>query len=134
MPCERIEKPAGGFDVAPNLENYAAARADFSWGAARRELEGLPGGAINIAHVAVDRHVAGGNGERLALRWLGSSIIPRQVLLRQASIPTASARVRSRAISLTTFRANALGRNFLKSPSACGAAIITRSSKRPECS
>lgn len=33
-------------------------------------LEGLPGGALNIAHEALDRHVAAGFGERLALRWL----------------------------------------------------------------
>ncbi|HEU5169911.1 MAG TPA: acetate--CoA ligase [Gemmatimonadales bacterium] len=45
----------------------------FSWAAARRELDGLPGGnGLNIAHEAVDRHAlpprAGG---RVAIRWLG---------------------------------------------------------------
>jgi acetyl-CoA synthetase len=33
-------------------------------------LDGLPGGALNIAHEALDRHVAAGHGERLAIRWL----------------------------------------------------------------
>jgi acetyl-CoA synthetase len=31
----------------------------------------LPGGGLNIAHEAVDRHAAGARGERVALRWLG---------------------------------------------------------------
>jgi acetyl-CoA synthetase len=34
-------------------------------------MSGLPGGGLNIAYEAVDRHVAQGHGERLALRWLG---------------------------------------------------------------
>ncbi len=42
------------------------------WDQARQELAGLPGGAgLNIAHEAVDRHVAEGNGERIAIRWIG---------------------------------------------------------------
>jgi len=37
--------------VAPNLADYAAARAVFSWAAVRAGLEGLPDGAgLNIAH------------------------------------------------------------------------------------
>jgi acetyl-CoA synthetase len=58
--------------VVPNLGDYARACADFSWDGARRELDGLPGGlGLNIAHEALDRHVAHGRGESLALRWLG---------------------------------------------------------------
>jgi acetyl-CoA synthetase len=34
-------------------------------------LEGLPGGGLNIAHEAVDRHVLAGRGNKLALRWIG---------------------------------------------------------------
>ncbi|TCO78156.1 acetyl-CoA synthetase [Plasticicumulans lactativorans] len=68
-----IEKPRGLAGPAPNLADYAAARAGFSWEAARRELDGLPGGAgLNIAHEAVDRHAAGPRREHLALRWLGA--------------------------------------------------------------
>jgi acetyl-CoA synthetase len=33
-------------------------------------LDGLPGGGLNIAHEAVDRHVAKGRGGRTALVWL----------------------------------------------------------------
>ena len=58
--------------VSPNLEDYARARAEFSWAAARADLDGLPSGrGLNIAHEALDRHVARGRGEHLALRWLG---------------------------------------------------------------
>jgi acetyl-CoA synthetase len=67
-----IEKPPGGWAVAPNLTDYAATRAAFSWEAARAELDGLPGGnGLNIAHEAVDRHATGPRRNHLALRWLG---------------------------------------------------------------
>jgi acetyl-CoA synthetase len=56
--------------AAANLPDYAAARAGFAWDQARARLDGLPGGGLNIAHEAVDRHVAHGQGDRLALRWL----------------------------------------------------------------
>jgi acetyl-CoA synthetase len=57
--------------VPPNLADYDEDRARFTWEAARRELDGLPGGGLNIAHEAVDRHVEGARGEKIALRWLG---------------------------------------------------------------
>jgi acetyl-CoA synthetase len=41
------------------------------WEAARARLEGLPGGGLNIAHEALDRHVAAGHGRQPALIWLG---------------------------------------------------------------
>ncbi len=46
-------------------------RASFSWAAARAELEGLPGGGLNIAHEAVTRHARGPLADAVALRWLG---------------------------------------------------------------
>ena len=48
-----------------------AARAAFSWAAARGRLNGLPGGGLNIAHEAVLRHVDMGHGAQVAIRWLG---------------------------------------------------------------
>jgi acetyl-CoA synthetase len=38
----------------------------------RQALDGLPGGGLNIAYEAVDRHAAGPRRERTALRWLGN--------------------------------------------------------------
>ncbi len=66
-----IAKALNPSGVPPNLPDYQAACAGFTWEAARAELDGLPGGAgLNIAHEAVDRHAAGPAGERPALRWL----------------------------------------------------------------
>ena len=50
---------------------HGEATMDDFWAEAREALDGLPDGGLNIAHEAVDRHVAEGRGERVALRWLG---------------------------------------------------------------
>jgi acetyl-CoA synthetase len=68
-----IKKPPCG-QVVPNLGDYDKARAEFSWDVARRELEGLPNQrGLNMAHEAVDRHAAGPDWDRVAIRWLGKS-------------------------------------------------------------
>jgi acetyl-CoA synthetase len=54
-----------------NLADYDDCAKTFSWAQARALLEGLPGGGLNIAHEAVDRHVKAGKGDKLALRWIG---------------------------------------------------------------
>jgi acetyl-CoA synthetase len=54
------------------LPDPAATRATFTWGQAREMLDGLPDGGLNIAHEAVDRHVASGHGAQLAIRWLAA--------------------------------------------------------------
>ena len=56
---------------SPRLANYEAVRRDFSWAQARQQLTGLPDGGLNIGFEAVDRHVIAGQGQKLALRWLG---------------------------------------------------------------
>ena len=71
MAWKTIEKPRN-WAVRPNLLDYEETRASFSWDNARRALDGLPGGrGLNIAHEAVDRHIAGPLRRHLALRWLG---------------------------------------------------------------
>jgi acetyl-CoA synthetase len=72
MNWRTIEKPRHGWAETPNLLDYQQTKSGFSWEAARRELDGLPGGrGLNIAHEAVDRHLAGPRRNQLALRWLG---------------------------------------------------------------
>jgi acetyl-CoA synthetase len=66
-----IVKVASGLPSAPNLRHYDAFRASFSWEAAHAELAGLPGGGLNIAHEAVDRHAGGPLAGKIAIRWLG---------------------------------------------------------------
>ena len=68
---EVISKATSRGRVTPNLDDYARVGAGFSWENAARGLSGLPGGGINIAHEAVDRHAAGARAGHLALRWLG---------------------------------------------------------------
>jgi acetyl-CoA synthetase len=68
---ESIRGYPAGHAVAPNVSDYAAFRAAFSWEFARRDLDGLPAGGLNIAHEAVDRHAAGARANKVALRWLG---------------------------------------------------------------
>ncbi|HTW13873.1 MAG TPA: acetate--CoA ligase [Nocardioides sp.] len=48
-----------------------AVRAAAAWTRARAELDGLPGGGLNIASVAVDRHVVAGRGHAVAIRRVG---------------------------------------------------------------
>jgi len=55
------------------MGEYGAARAAFTWDRARDWLDGLPGGGLNIAHEAVDRHVAHGRGDVVALRFMNAS-------------------------------------------------------------
>ena len=65
-----IRKPARGSLALPNLADYATTCASFNWGMERQALRGLPGGGINIAFEAVDRHVQNGRGGQVALRCL----------------------------------------------------------------
>ncbi len=70
MTWDRIRKPpsaAGRF----NLGDYQRTCAEFSWSRARQELDGLPGGGLNIAYEAVDRHAAGPLARAVALRCIG---------------------------------------------------------------
>jgi acetyl-CoA synthetase len=64
----RIEKH---LRVAPN--------PPLGWEEARRALSGLPGGGLNIAHEAVDRHAAGARARHVALRWLGAAGERREI-------------------------------------------------------
>ncbi|MBK4737589.1 acetate--CoA ligase [Noviherbaspirillum pedocola] len=72
-----IRKSLAEFPVAPNWTDYEAQRAGFSWDAARRTLAGLPGGGLNIAHEAVERHAAGSGRERAAFLFLGANGVRR---------------------------------------------------------
>jgi acetyl-CoA synthetase len=53
------------------MADYEHARAEFSWAAAAAQLVGLPGGGLNIAREAVDRHAEGPLAQTVALRFLG---------------------------------------------------------------
>jgi acetyl-CoA synthetase len=70
MPFETIHKDPSAFRVPPNLTDYQRERASFSWDLALSGLDGLPGGGLNIAYEAVDRHTTGAAASKVALRTL----------------------------------------------------------------
>ena len=85
-----LKKDVAAMAVQPNLVDYTATRANFSWEAMRRELNGLPDGrGLNIAHEAVDRHADSSLGERVAIRLLtkegGSTCLTYGELKEQSS-------------------------------------------------
>ena len=80
MAYETIAKPdAASLAVRPNLADYEAQRATFSWPALAQELDGLPAGGpstgsgrgLNIAYEAVDRHLKTARRHKAAILWEG---------------------------------------------------------------
>ena len=65
-----IRKSPASLRPAPNLLDYDAERRRFTWAAARNELAGLPGGGLNIAFEAVDRHLATPARDHVAFRFV----------------------------------------------------------------
>jgi len=65
-----IEKTAAELRVKANWDDSPEARAAFSWQAEAAELAGLPGGGLNLAYEAVDRHAQGRRRGHVALRIL----------------------------------------------------------------
>lgn len=72
MATAPITKP-DSVRAAANMTDYDTLCAGFSWDDAQALIDGLPGGKMNIAHEAIDRHVAAGHGAQLALRWISKS-------------------------------------------------------------
>ncbi len=83
-----ITKDLARLSRLPNLTDYGATRAEFDWKKARALLDGLPGGGLNIAHEAVDRHAHGPRAGRVALRWLGKEGGRREFTYRELAEAT----------------------------------------------
>ena len=66
-----IRKNLSALVPAPHLLDYAGERRRFSWDAVRAELGTMPGGGINIAWAAVDRHLGTPVRDHVAFRFLG---------------------------------------------------------------
>ena len=67
-----IDKNVAALPLPPNLGDRDAVCRTFSWDVERRELAGLPGGGLNIAFEAVDRHALGERAGHTALRLLSA--------------------------------------------------------------
>ncbi len=76
MMAERIVKSMNRSSIPHHLQDYDSERRTFSWELARSALDGLPGGGLNIAHEAIDRHAVRGEGAKTALRWLDKQSQP----------------------------------------------------------
>jgi len=74
---------SGAPRLAPNLLDYAAARAQFSWNREAARLARLPDGGLNIVHHVLDRHADGPEGERRAFRFLAANEPPRDLSFRE---------------------------------------------------
>jgi acetyl-CoA synthetase len=59
--------------ASSNMSSYEATRASFTWDDARAQIDGFDNGKLNITYEAIDRHVAAGHGDQLALRWISKS-------------------------------------------------------------
>ena len=69
MTGQRITKSV----KSANMADYDTTRDGFDWATAQAQLDGLPGGHLNIAHEAIDRHVTAGHGDQIALRWIAKN-------------------------------------------------------------
>ena len=68
-----ISKPSvDQMRVKPNLD-YDKAAADFRWEEMYDELDWLPGGWLNKAHEAIDRHANGTKRDKVAMIWEGKN-------------------------------------------------------------
>jgi acetyl-CoA synthetase len=72
-----IRKAPGSLRVPPNRP--------LGWDEARRALQGLPGGGLNIAHEAVDRHARSPLAGKTAIRWLKAAGGRRDLTYRDLS-------------------------------------------------
>ncbi len=72
MNYQPIVKPAPeSMSVTPNLIGYKAVRDAFRWDDIRAELDGLPGGGLNIAYECIDRHLKTDRKDKAAMLWEG---------------------------------------------------------------
>ena len=64
--------PVSKMAVRPNLDVEHDYK-DFSWETIYQDLDWLPGGGLNKAHEAIDRHANGANENKIAMIWEGKN-------------------------------------------------------------
>ena len=68
-----ISKPAPDeMGVRPNLD-LVGSYEGFSWESIYDQLDWLPGGGLNKAHEAIDRHANGKRRDKTAMIWEGKN-------------------------------------------------------------
>ncbi|WP_010677330.1 acetate--CoA ligase [Bacillus timonensis] len=58
------------FEGNYNLQNYEKVRQDFSWEDVKKEFSWYQTGQVNMAYECIDRHVAEGYGDKVALHYI----------------------------------------------------------------
>ena len=74
--------------VRPNIGEYHDSLRGFSWQEFRSNLDGLPGGGLNLAYEAIDRHAAGGKRDKVAMYWEGANGEEEQYTFAQFKVLT----------------------------------------------
>ncbi len=64
-----VKPPPERMPVTPNLIGYKAVGDAFRWDDIRAELDGLPGGGLNIAYECIDRHLTTDRKDKVAMLW-----------------------------------------------------------------
>ena len=64
-----VKPPPERMPVTPNLIGYEATGDAFRWDYIRAELDGLPGGGLNIAYECIDRHLNTEKKDKVAMLW-----------------------------------------------------------------
>ncbi len=62
-----VKKDPSKLRLKPNLQNYEELRKTFKWSDADKMVDWFPGGKINAAYNAVDRHALGKSKDKIAL-------------------------------------------------------------------
>ena len=88
-----VRKDMAQLRVKPNLQYYEQLRKTFRWEDAEKEVDWFPGGKINSAYNAIDRH-AKGSRKRSRSSTMMEKAVSRNSL---------SGRCSSRRTSLLTF-------------------------------
>ena len=95
MRAPLIPKTAADLRVAPNMGDWAATRAAFSWDAVRQELcAGAPDSSegaapdFNLARLAVDRHALGPLAQKVALRLVSTGAPARELSYAELRLQT----------------------------------------------
>lgn len=74
MDYEPIRKPPlSQMKFKPNIGDYSKYSEGFQWSDVQKSIDWLPGGGLNKAYEAIDRHVSNGNGDKTAMLWLGKN-------------------------------------------------------------
>src|SRR5512137_1104072 len=64
---ELVKKDPAKLRLKPNLQNFEQLRKTFKWSDAEKMVDWFPGGKLNAAYNAIDRHAKGPRKNKIAL-------------------------------------------------------------------